>query len=69
MPLPGCSGMQRLLARHWRDGLVELQRSLFAGAQVRNLQRYVPELRPEHVQPGYDGANDGAARIWLVRAI
>ena len=46
--------MQRLLLRHWRDGLVELQRSLFASAQVGNLQRYIPELRPEHVQPGYD---------------
>ena len=46
--------MQRLLVRHWRDGLGELYRSLWPRAQVASLQRYVPDLRFSHVEPGYD---------------
>lgn len=48
-------GMWRLMARHWRAGLGEVRRSLFRGAFVRALQRLVPDLRAEHIEPAPAG--------------
>ena len=43
------SGWWRLAARHWRDGLREVARSLSRGAFVRSLQRLVPAITENDV--------------------
>ncbi len=49
------SGFLRLAARHWRTGLGEMGRSLSKSAFVRALQRLVPEISAEHLQPAPAG--------------
>lgn len=56
------SGFWRLAARHWRKGLGEAHRSLSKTAFVRALQRLVPELRSEHLQPAPCGIRAQAVR-------
>ena len=48
-------GFLRLAAKHWRMGLGEMWRSLSKAAFVRALQRLVPEIRPEHLEPAPAG--------------
>jgi L-2-hydroxyglutarate oxidase len=44
-----------MASRYWATGLGEMYRSLSKAAFVRSLQKLVPELRPEDVQPGRAG--------------
>jgi L-2-hydroxyglutarate oxidase LhgO len=48
-------GFLRLVARHWRTGLGELWRSFSKRAFVRSLERLIPEIRPEHLEPAPSG--------------
>jgi L-2-hydroxyglutarate oxidase len=48
-------GFWRMAARYWRTGLAEMNRSLSKGAFVRALQRLVPSLRLEDVEPAGSG--------------
>lgn len=51
----GYSGFRSLARRHWRVGLDEIHRSLSRKAFARSLQRLVPELREEDLQPAEAG--------------
>uniref|UniRef100_A0A914HH66 L-2-hydroxyglutarate dehydrogenase, mitochondrial n=1 Tax=Globodera rostochiensis TaxID=31243 RepID=A0A914HH66_GLORO len=48
-------GMWKLMGRYAAAGVGELYRSTFTSAQVKLLQRYVPELRPNDVEMGLVG--------------
>lgn len=48
-------GFLRLAARHWRTGLGEMWRSASKAAFVRALQRLIPEIRGEHLEPAQPG--------------
>lgn len=48
-------GFLRLVAKHWRMGMGEMWRSLSKAAFVRALQRLVPAIRSEHLQPAPAG--------------
>lgn len=48
-------GTWRMLARWWRTGLTELRYAAVRSAFVRAASRYVPELRPEDVEPAFAG--------------
>lgn len=49
------AGFRRLAKRHWRTGLFEMWRSLSKQAFVRSLQRLVPEIRADHLEPAPSG--------------
>ncbi len=49
------SGVVRIAMKHGVFGVQELYKSLVLGAQVRELQKYVPLLRVEDVQRGPSG--------------
>lgn len=42
-------GLYQLVMKYWQFGVGEVTRSLSLSQQVRQLQRYVPELRVEDV--------------------
>lgn len=48
-------GFLKLAARHWRAGSGEMWRSLSKAAFVKALQRLVPEIRAEHLEPAPSG--------------
>jgi L-2-hydroxyglutarate oxidase LhgO len=48
-------GARRLVRRHWRTGLEEMVGSVHREHFVRRVQRYLPALRLEDVQPGARG--------------
>jgi L-2-hydroxyglutarate oxidase len=48
-------GTWRMLAHWWSTGVTELRHALLRSAFVRAAARYVPELRPEDVQPAFAG--------------
>ena len=48
-------GFWRMAARYWRTGLAEMERSLSKRSFVRALQRLVPNLLPEDLEPGGSG--------------
>jgi L-2-hydroxyglutarate oxidase LhgO len=48
-------GFLRLVARHWRTGVGEVWRSFSKRAFVRSLERLVPEIRVEHLEPAPSG--------------
>ncbi len=48
-------GFRRLMRRHWRTGVGEMWRSFSKKAFARALQRLVPEVRAEHLQPAPAG--------------
>ncbi len=48
-------GTWRMMSRWWRTGLSELHHAALRTALVRAAARYVPELRPEDVQPAFAG--------------
>ncbi len=49
------AGFWRMARRHWRAGLSECYRTLSKRALVRALQRMIPELSPEDLQPTQAG--------------
>lgn len=55
-------GFWRLAARHWRQGLGEVHRSLSKAAFVRALQRLIPELRARDLSPAPCGIRAQAVR-------
>lgn len=48
-------GSWRMFRRWWRTGLTELSHAALRSAFVRAAARYVPELRPEDVEPAFAG--------------
>jgi 2-hydroxyglutarate dehydrogenase len=48
-------GTRRLIARHWRAALGEIGRAGSRRAFVRELRRYLPELRAEDAAPAFSG--------------
>jgi (S)-2-hydroxyglutarate dehydrogenase len=48
-------GFRRMALKHWRMGLGEVWRSLSKQAFVRALQRLVPAIRAEHLEPAPAG--------------
>jgi len=48
-------GFWRMAARYWRTGLAEMERSVSKRSFVRALQRLVPNLRAEDLEPGGSG--------------
>ena len=55
-------GFWRLVAKHWRDGMQELGRSMSRAAFVRSLQRLVPEITEDDVIPCSAGVRAQALR-------
>lgn len=51
----GFGGFWRMAARHWKTGFGEMHRSVSKSAFVRALQKLIPELRSEDLQPGGAG--------------
>ncbi len=56
------SGFRRLAAAHWRMGLGELHRSFSKGAFVKALQKLVPSIRAEMLEPRPAGIRAQALR-------
>jgi 2-hydroxyglutarate dehydrogenase len=48
-------GMQKLITKYTRFGVGELYRGIFFGAQIKQLQRYIPEIKREDVTRGRSG--------------
>ncbi len=48
-------GFRKIARKYWRDGLAEMKRSYFKQAFVSALQRLVPEIRSEDLEPGRSG--------------
>lgn len=48
-------GFRKMARRHWKKGLYEMWRSLRKPAFVRTLQRLVPEVRPDDLEPAPAG--------------
>lgn len=48
-------GFLRMAAAHWRTGCGEMWRSFSKAAFVRALQRLMPEIRAEHLEPAPSG--------------
>jgi len=48
-------GMLRLARRHWRYGLGEVRRSLSRAAMATQIQRMLPDVRAEHLEPAGAG--------------
>jgi L-2-hydroxyglutarate oxidase len=48
-------GLVRIALKHWRMGMGEMWRSISKKAFVRALQRLLPEIRPEHLEPAPAG--------------
>lgn len=55
-------GFWRLALRHWRTGLAEAWRDVSKRAFLRELQRFVPSLRAEHLAPGPSGVRAQSLR-------
>lgn len=55
-------GFLRLAGRFLRTGSAEMWRDVSKGAFLRSLQRYVPELRANHLRPGPSGVRAQALR-------
>jgi L-2-hydroxyglutarate oxidase len=56
-------GMRRLAARYWKEGAGEVVRSFSKAAFVRSLQRLVPEIRAEDLEPAPAGVRAQALRL------
>ena len=48
-------GFRKIVAKYWRDGWAEMKRSYSKRHFVAALQRLVPDIRPEDVEPGRSG--------------
>ncbi|KAK6019567.1 FAD dependent oxidoreductase [Ostertagia ostertagi] len=49
------SGMRKLVFKYFNYGLTELYRGIFIHAQVKQLQRFIPELKLSDVTRGFTG--------------
>lgn len=49
------SGFVKMAAKHWRMGMGEMWRSVSKAAFVKALQRLMPEIRAEHLEPAPAG--------------
>ncbi|KAK6039189.1 hypothetical protein COOONC_23307, partial [Cooperia oncophora] len=49
------SGMRKLTFKYLKYGLTELYRGIFISAQVKQLQRFIPELKLSDVTRGFTG--------------
>jgi L-2-hydroxyglutarate oxidase len=49
------SGFVKMAAKHWRMGVGEMWRSVSKAAFVKALQRLMPEIRAEHLEPAPAG--------------
>ncbi|PHQ32583.1 L-2-hydroxyglutarate oxidase [Rhodopirellula bahusiensis] len=58
----GYSGFRRLIQKHWRKGLGEMNRSLRKSAFVSALQKLIPELRASDLIPARAGVRAQAVR-------
>ncbi|GAB5514855.1 L-2-hydroxyglutarate oxidase [Rhodopirellula baltica] len=56
------SGFRRLIQKHWRKGLGEMNRSLRKSAFVTALQKLIPELRASDLIPARAGVRAQAVR-------
>lgn len=60
-------GFRKIAAKYWRDGWEEMRRSYFKSAFVKSLQKLVPDIQSEDLQPGGAGvramACDAAGNI------
>uniref|UniRef100_A0A8C2C5N2 L-2-hydroxyglutarate dehydrogenase, mitochondrial n=1 Tax=Cyprinus carpio TaxID=7962 RepID=A0A8C2C5N2_CYPCA len=50
-----CRGLQRLVMKNIVYGMGEIYRGVFTSAQVKNLQKFIPELSPSDVLRGPSG--------------
>jgi L-2-hydroxyglutarate oxidase len=55
-------GMIKLARKHWRYGLGEIYRSVSKQAMARQIQRLLPEIRAEHLEPAGAGVRAQAVR-------
>ncbi len=55
MEILGYSGFWKLAARYWKMGLAEMYRDYVKAAYVKELQRYIPELKSDDIIPGPSG--------------
>jgi L-2-hydroxyglutarate oxidase len=55
-------GMLRIARRHWRYGLGEVRRSLSRKAMVTQIQRMLPDVRAEHLEPAGAGVRAQAVK-------
>jgi L-2-hydroxyglutarate oxidase len=55
-------GLWRMAAKHWRNGLDEVHRSLSKKAFVKALQRLLPELQEKDLVPGGSGVRAQALK-------
>jgi L-2-hydroxyglutarate oxidase len=55
-------GMWKLASRYWREGAEEVVRSFSKAAFVRSLQRLIPEIRGEDLEPAPAGVRAQALR-------
>lgn len=55
-------GFWKLTKKHWRMGLDEYYRSFSKRAFVKGLQKLVPAIRPEHLEPAPSGVRAMALR-------
>jgi L-2-hydroxyglutarate oxidase len=51
----GFAGSWKLFRKHWRPGMAELWRSLSKAAFVRALQRLMPDLAADEIEPAECG--------------
>ncbi|MFG0267091.1 MAG: L-2-hydroxyglutarate oxidase [Rhodopirellula sp. JB055] len=58
----GYSGFRRLVQKHWRKGLGEMDRSLRKSAFVSALQKLIPELQASDLVPARAGVRAQAVR-------
>lgn len=49
------SGFRRMAVKNWREGLKEMHRSISRRAYLASLQRLVPEIRDEDIEPSPAG--------------
>lgn len=48
-------GFRKIAMKYWRDGLEEMRRSYFKSAFVKSLQKLVPDIQSDDLQPGGAG--------------
>jgi len=48
-------GFRKIARKYWRDGMEEMRRSYFKSAFVKSLQKLVPDIQSDDLQPGGAG--------------
>ncbi len=56
-------GFIKMAAKHWRMGMGEMWRSVSKAAFVKALQRLLPEIRAEHLEPAPAGVRAQAVTL------